>query len=81
MRVVNGTAADATGIANEDIGAGASAKQAGKVLRPHKEASVPIHMGLADEISRNVSNELRLGGVRPPLVLGQPAIWAPIARR
>jgi hypothetical protein len=63
MRLVHGAAADATGIANIDKRAGAGFEHVGKVFRPHNEASIPIDMRLAGEISRGVGNKRRLGRI------------------
>ena len=51
MWVVDGVAADVTGIANIDIGARASLKHVCKVFGGCNKASIPIDVRLADEIS------------------------------
>jgi hypothetical protein len=70
MRVVNRAAAYATGIANIDKGAGASLKHVGEVLCRGNEASIPIDVRLADEISRSValaaSIRVERGDLQPP---------------
>jgi hypothetical protein len=63
VRVVDGAAADTTGVANIEEGAAARFEHVCKVLRPHNEASIPIDMRLADEIGRSISNELRFGRI------------------
>jgi hypothetical protein len=42
---------------------GADFEHISKVLRPHDEASIPIHVRLAGEISRGVGNKRRLGRI------------------
>jgi hypothetical protein len=63
MGIVDGAAADATGIANIDKGAGAGFKHVGKILCRRNETSIPIDVRLADEIGRSVSDELCLGRI------------------
>jgi hypothetical protein len=63
MRVVDRTAADGAGVANIDESAGANLKHISKVPCRCNETSVSIYVRLADEISRNVGNELCLGKI------------------
>ena len=63
MRVVHRAAANPTGIADIYKGARAGFKHVGKILCRRNETSIPIDMCLADEISRSVGNDFRLGRI------------------
>src|SRR5262245_17830261 len=63
MRVVHGAAADRARNANIDKGARTRLKHVCKVFGGCDQASIPIYVRLADEISRSVGNERRLGRI------------------
>jgi hypothetical protein len=60
---VDGAAADVPGIANIDKRPRASLQHVCKIFCRRYEASVPINVRLADEISRGVGNKRRLGRI------------------